>query len=375
MRDLEGGVLQTLCGRPAALIEFIAGTSPETPSPTLGRAAGAAMAKLHAATTDFTQTRKNDLGPEGWAALIDEMGSGLEKIAIGLHAELQQTLETLNAAWPTDLPQGTIHADLFPDNVLFVGETVAGIIDFYFACTDHYAYDLAIAMNAWVPEGQGSARRSVIVKSGALGSWVSSTSIPCSAWVRRHGGPGVNSQAAAGVARRRKARKRMGERVARTMSRAMLETENVQDYPRPPLLEPVPHRIVARAGGAVIVDTVDAWRVCETHHPPTYYFPPEAFRCELLPARGGSLCEWKGQASYWSLKVGDITLPRVAWSYPRPTRAFADIKDFVAIYPTALDSASVAGLAVSAQPGDFYGGWVTENLTGVVKGAPGTLHW
>ncbi|MEM9438223.1 MAG: DUF427 domain-containing protein [Pseudomonadota bacterium] len=155
----------------------------------------------------------------------------------------------------------------------------------------------------------------------------------------------------------------------------MLDTENVQDYPRPPLLEPVPHRIMARAGGAVILDTVDAWRVCETHHPPTYYFPPEALRCDLLPTRGSSLCEWKGQASYWSLKVGDTTLPRVAWSYPRPTRAFAAIKDFVAIYPTALESASVAGLAVSAQPGDFYGGWVTENLTGVVKGAPGTLHW
>ncbi|MEL6550034.1 MAG: DUF427 domain-containing protein [Pseudomonadota bacterium] len=155
----------------------------------------------------------------------------------------------------------------------------------------------------------------------------------------------------------------------------MLIEEDVQSYPRPPLLEPAPYRIRAEASGEVVVDSVDAWRVCETHHAPTYYFPPEAIRVPLLPATGQSLCEWKGQARYWSLKVGETILPRVAWSYPRPTRAFAAIKDFVSIYPGALDAASVDGLTVTAQPGDFYGGWVTENLRGIVKGAPGTRHW
>ncbi|MEM8593175.1 MAG: DUF427 domain-containing protein [Pseudomonadota bacterium] len=155
----------------------------------------------------------------------------------------------------------------------------------------------------------------------------------------------------------------------------MLQEEDVQSYPRPPLLEPVPHRVRANAAGALILDTQDALRVCETHHAPTYYFPPSAIKAELLPARGASMCEWKGQAAYWSLQVGDETLPRVAWSYPRPTRAFEAIRDYVAIYPAALESASVAGLDVTAQPGDFYGGWVTSNLKGIVKGAPGTLHW
>jgi len=155
----------------------------------------------------------------------------------------------------------------------------------------------------------------------------------------------------------------------------MLSEENVQNYPRPPLLEPAPYRITARAAGALILDTTSAWRVCETHHPPTYYFPPHVLLCAYLPARGSSLCEWKGQAQYFSLKIGDVTLPRVAWSYPHPTPEFAPIKDFIAIYPAAFDSAVVDGLAVSAQPGDFYGGWVTSNLTGIVKGGPGTLHW
>lgn len=155
----------------------------------------------------------------------------------------------------------------------------------------------------------------------------------------------------------------------------MLKQEDVQSYPRPPLLEPAPYRISAQAAGEVILDTEAAWRVCETHHAPTYYFPKDDLRCALLPASGSSFCEWKGQASYWSLKVGDSVLPRVAWSYPRPTPGFAAIKDFVAIYPAALEAATVDGLTVTAQPGDFYGGWVTSNLTGIVKGGPGTRHW
>ncbi|MEM1375415.1 MAG: DUF427 domain-containing protein [Pseudomonadota bacterium] len=155
----------------------------------------------------------------------------------------------------------------------------------------------------------------------------------------------------------------------------MLSTEDVQSYPRPPMLEPAPYLIRAEIAGQTVLETRDAWRVCETHHPPTYYFPPQDLRVALLPARGQSMCEWKGQATYWSFQVGHTVLPRVAWSYPRPTPAFEPIKDFVAIYPTALERAFVDGMAVTAQPGDFYGGWVTENLKGVVKGGPGTLHW
>ncbi|MEO0666252.1 MAG: DUF427 domain-containing protein [Pseudomonadota bacterium] len=155
----------------------------------------------------------------------------------------------------------------------------------------------------------------------------------------------------------------------------MLKTEDVQSYPRPPLLEPAPYRIRAEAAGTVILETEAAWRVCETHHAPTYYFPPSAIIAELVPATGRSMCEWKGQATYWSLKIDGTLLPRVAWSYPRPTPSFAPIKDYVSIYPAALDKASVDGLEVTAQPGDFYGGWVTSNLTGIVKGAPGTRHW
>ncbi|MEO0485947.1 MAG: DUF427 domain-containing protein [Pseudomonadota bacterium] len=154
-----------------------------------------------------------------------------------------------------------------------------------------------------------------------------------------------------------------------------LAPEDVQAYPRPPLVEPVAARVEARLFGAVILDTDATWRVCETHHPPTYYVPPGALSCTLLPARGRSFCEWKGEATYWSLKVGDQIAPRAAWSYPRPTERFAAIRDFVAIYPGVLDGATVAGMPVTAQPGDFYGGWVTANLTGLVKGAPGTLHW
>ncbi|MEM6479352.1 MAG: DUF427 domain-containing protein [Pseudomonadota bacterium] len=156
---------------------------------------------------------------------------------------------------------------------------------------------------------------------------------------------------------------------------AMLKEENVQSYPRPPLLEPAPHHILVEAGGHTIIDTRAAWRVCETHHAPTYYFAPAEIRADLIAAPGRSWCEWKGQAAYWSLKIGETLLPRVAWSYPRPTAAFTDIKDFIAIYPAVLDRARVDGREVTAQPGDFYGGWVTDNLTGIVKGAPGTRHW
>lgn len=152
--DTQGNILQTLCDRPAALIEFLSGTSPQTPTPKQAIAAGTAMAQMHLATADFSGDRANALGPAGWAAMIEALGQRLDSIEPGLEVELNQLMTALIAEWPRDLPRGTIHADLFPDNVLFSGDTIGGVIDFYFSCTDFYAYDLAISMNAWTEEGQ-----------------------------------------------------------------------------------------------------------------------------------------------------------------------------------------------------------------------------
>ena len=155
-----------------------------------------------------------------------------------------------------------------------------------------------------------------------------------------------------------------------------LPPEDVQSYPRPPRLEPVPQRVRVVVAGEVIVDTGAAWRVCETHHPPTYYLPLEGLLAEALrPAGGGSLCEWKGRAVYFDLDWRGVRVPRAGWSYPDPTPAFAPIRGHVALYARALEAAWVGEAPVSPQPGGFYGGWVTPNLRGRIKGAPGTEWW
>ena len=156
----------------------------------------------------------------------------------------------------------------------------------------------------------------------------------------------------------------------------MLPVEDVQSYPRPPLCEPVPHEVVARFAGTEIYRGTDALRVCETHHAPTYYLPIDALPAGLLtPVPGRSFCEWKGVAAYFDLTWSGQSAARAAWTYPQLSARFAQLKDHVAIYAHALDRASVGGLVVTPQPGDFYGGWVTENLTGIVKGGPGTEGW
>ena len=166
-------------------------------------------------------------------------------------------------------------------------------------------------------------------------------------------------------------------RAVETISARMtLAPENVQDYPRPPALERVPQRLSIWFAGQEIAATAEGWRVLETHHAPTYYLPPEAFLAGILkPARGQSFCEWKGIAAYWDIVVGDQTAQRAAWSYPSPTATFLPIKDHLAVYAHAVDSAWVGDVQVTPQPGNFYGGWVTPNLQGTVKGAPGTRHW
>ncbi len=154
-----------------------------------------------------------------------------------------------------------------------------------------------------------------------------------------------------------------------------LPEEDVQSYPRPPALEPVPQRLRVVLGGEVVADTAQGLRVLETHHAPTYYFPPDDVLAALSRASGGSFCEWKGRATYWDIAGGDRQVARAAWSYAAPTERFAALKDHLAFYAGLVDEAWVGETRVTPQPGDFYGGWVTPNLTGIVKGAPGTRHW
>jgi uncharacterized protein (DUF427 family) len=154
-----------------------------------------------------------------------------------------------------------------------------------------------------------------------------------------------------------------------------LPRENVQSYPRPPRVEAVAQRISVVLGGATVVETSCALRVLEMHHAPTYYLPPGDVQATLRPASGTSFCEWKGVARYFDVIVGGKTAPRAAWAYDRPTAEFAALAGYVAFYAGLMDEAWVGGLRVVPQPGDFYGGWVTPNLEGRIKGAHGTRHW
>jgi uncharacterized protein (DUF427 family) len=154
-----------------------------------------------------------------------------------------------------------------------------------------------------------------------------------------------------------------------------LPRENVQSYPRPPALEPVPQRITIRLGGALVAETTRALRVLETHHAPTYYLPPEDILGTLRPVSGSSFCEWKGVARYFDVLAGRATAPRAAWAYDNPTARFAALAGHVAFYASLMDEAWVGDMRVLPQPGNFYGGWVTPNLDGQIKGAPGTQHW
>lgn len=154
-----------------------------------------------------------------------------------------------------------------------------------------------------------------------------------------------------------------------------LPVENVQDYPRPPALEAVPQRITVVLNDTVIVDTRDALRVLETHHAPTYYIPPGDISGQLMPVGGASYCEWKGTARYFDVIADGHVAERAAWCYDDPSAKFSRLAGYVAFYATKMDSCTVGVEAVRPQPGDFYGGWQTSNLTGIVKGGPGTRHW
>lgn len=152
--------------------------------------------------------------------------------------------------------------------------------------------------------------------------------------------------------------------------------ESVWDYPRPPALEPSAELVEVVLGGVVIASTRASFRVLETSHPPTYYLPIAAFVAGAVRrADGASWCEWKGQARYFDLLGGDVVAHRCAWGYPTPTRRFSQLLDHLAVYPAAVDEARVDGEAVRPQPGDFYGGWITDRVVGPFKGVPGSTGW
>lgn len=152
----DGSALRELRGRPAALITFLPGLWPRRIEVNHCRELGAAMADMHRAGADFAMTRANDLSIGGWPGLADACRARADEVNPGLADIVDTELAALAQSWPHDLPNGTIHADLFPDNVFFRDGRLSGIIDFYFACTDALAYDLAICLNAWCFETDGS---------------------------------------------------------------------------------------------------------------------------------------------------------------------------------------------------------------------------
>lgn len=156
VRNRAGDALGRLAGKPAALVTFLEGMWIRQPAARHCAALGEALAKLHVAGADFPQRRDNALSVAGWIALFRSSESKTDHLIPGLSAAVSEELTFLKSAWPQDLPSGVIHADLFPDNVFFLGGDLSGLIDFYFACNDALAYDVAICLNAWCFEPDGS---------------------------------------------------------------------------------------------------------------------------------------------------------------------------------------------------------------------------
>ncbi len=138
-----------VCAKPCAIVTHLDGAWPRAPHVTHCAAIGAALARMHVALSDFSLVRANALSLDGWEHLITPRLAQAELVRPGLAALIATDMAAVRAAWPKALPRGAIHADLFPDNALFVGDELTGVIDFYFACTDYLAYDLAICINAW----------------------------------------------------------------------------------------------------------------------------------------------------------------------------------------------------------------------------------
>lgn len=156
LRNRDGAALQTLCGRPAAIITFLKGMWPRRILPHHCAGLGTALAELHMAGAVFEMHRKNDLSVMDWRPLYESCASRAHEISESLPDIVGPEIEFLEANWPSSLPSGVCHADLFPDNVFFLGNKLSGMIDFYFACNDFFAYDLSICINAWCFERDGS---------------------------------------------------------------------------------------------------------------------------------------------------------------------------------------------------------------------------
>ncbi len=161
----DGAALRQLCGKPAVVVSFLSGMWPRRSTPQQCGALGAALAQMHVAGANFEMHRANDMALDGWRRLLDASRARAHEIQPGLADILLAELDYLAANWPRDLPMGVIHADLFPDNVFFLGDQLSGLIDFYFACDDFLTYDLAICLNAWCFETDGSFN---ITKARAL---------------------------------------------------------------------------------------------------------------------------------------------------------------------------------------------------------------
>ena len=152
IRQTDGTALGMLAGKPAALVSYLDGVSLKRPQVSHCREAGEALAGLHLAGQDFAMRRLNDLSVQGWRPLVESAGARADEVLPGLQQLIAAELDFLEARWPKALPSGVVHADLFPDNVFFLRGKLSGLIDFYFACTDAFAYDLAICLNAWAFE-------------------------------------------------------------------------------------------------------------------------------------------------------------------------------------------------------------------------------
>ena len=165
LRGRDGEALRSLCGRPAVIVTFLTGLWPRRISVTHCAGLGGAMARLHAEGQSFPMTRPNGLGLWSWRPLFEKEAHRADEVKPGLAREIGMELDFLETQWPRDLPAGVIHADLFPDNVFFQGEAVSGLIDFYFACSDFLAYDVAVCLNAWCFEPTGEFN---VTKAGAM---------------------------------------------------------------------------------------------------------------------------------------------------------------------------------------------------------------
>lgn len=154
-----------------------------------------------------------------------------------------------------------------------------------------------------------------------------------------------------------------------------LGQESVWDYPRPPKLVGDQRRVVVRCGDSIIADSTSTYRVLETAGPPTFYVPPQDARVDLLqPFPGASICEWKGRAKYWGLTTSEEAREAIAWSYPAAQSPYEIISGYLSFYPGRVEC-YVDHQRVRPQPGYFYGGWITDEIAGPWKGAPGTESW